>query len=270
MSNSPSTLPPPQQTPPQSQQKPAFKDTDGGKAIVARQTIYGHQTLPEGAKLLYCFLLHTSFNKQTIPHKNGVVEISIKEISEGIHCCTRSINKWKKMLSAEGLIWVEKRKLPNAWDLNVYHITALSPKTGAKENWGKGWGNGHPDPSMGKKEESTTPDSLPTPLPVERLQPQNGQPKTSTLPIPTSSARHAETEFIEAVESVCEKYPHLCKNELTNFGQVWRKWFRTDPTAARKVLTDVDCAAHEGTIKTNLGAYAVKLWQKVYHPPRRI
>src|SRR6266487_4103585 len=111
MSNSPSTLPPPQQTPPQSQQKPAFKDTDGGKAIVARQTIYGHQTLPEGAKLLYCFLLHTSFNKQTIPHKNGVVEISIKEISEGIHCCTRSINKWKKMLSAEGLIWVEKRKL---------------------------------------------------------------------------------------------------------------------------------------------------------------
>jgi hypothetical protein len=92
--------------------------------INARKTVLRDQTLSDGAKVLFCFLIDLAVSRTTM-YAFGAVLISTTKLCENLNRCHRAIWKWKRQLVSKRYLWITKQPMPNFWPVDVFHITAL-------------------------------------------------------------------------------------------------------------------------------------------------
>lgn len=109
----------------------------------ARHKVTHDRLLTDGAKVLFTILLDLACSRSTYAHFGSVL-ISTTKLRERMYRSARAIYKWKKQLVARRHLWITKEQMPNFWDMDLYHVTALdSPGNPTMMPTKDGfWGNG--------------------------------------------------------------------------------------------------------------------------------
>ncbi len=99
--------------------------------------------LSDGAARLFVHLLDLSLQRSA-SNWRGQVTISQSKLSEHLHRSRRVIWDRVQELIGRRYVWITKQRVPNFWDLNVYHVTALDSPNHPEQNPTRDglWGNG--------------------------------------------------------------------------------------------------------------------------------
>jgi len=131
-----------QYIPDQDERKPESDDI--GVAIKgARTRALENETLSDGARVLFCYLLDKAVSGNTYL-RFGSVLISTTKLCEKLKRCARAIYGYKRELVDERFIWISNQPMPNFWPMHIHHITDLDkPDHDGQMPTRDGlWGNG--------------------------------------------------------------------------------------------------------------------------------
>lgn len=102
-----------------------------------------HPELTVGAKVLFCFILDLSLDRDA-SNDVGVVTISRRKLAWYLACSEKSVGNWKKALAAARFIWISLKFRPNTWPMDRFHISALDHPDRPRQLLDQDglWGNG--------------------------------------------------------------------------------------------------------------------------------
>lgn len=111
--------------------------------INARDRVIEDNDIDLGARLMFVRILDLSTRDGVRDHY-GVVTISQQKLADKFGVSLRTIWNWKMQLVKKGVVWMGHKFMPNAWPMDTYHITELSPpgKTEGRTTGEGMWGNG--------------------------------------------------------------------------------------------------------------------------------
>ena len=111
--------------------------------INARDQVIEDNDLDLGARLMFVRILDLS-TRENVRERYGAVCISQQKLADKFGVSLRTIWNWKQQLLQKGVIWMTAKFMPNAWPMDVYHVTELDPRgqTEGKTTQDGMWGNG--------------------------------------------------------------------------------------------------------------------------------
>lgn len=111
--------------------------------INARDQVIEDNSLDLGARLMFVRILDLS-TRENVREHYGAICISQQKLADKFNVSLRTIWNWKQQLLAKGVIWMSSKFMPNAWPMDIYHLTRLDPPgpTEGRTTLDGMWGNG--------------------------------------------------------------------------------------------------------------------------------
>jgi hypothetical protein len=90
----------------------------------ARREVMFDTSMPEGARMFYCFLSDCSLWRG-VASRPGVVGFTNGDLAERFDVDVKTIQNWKRVLITRGRIWTSEKFKKNCYATTVYNVTAI-------------------------------------------------------------------------------------------------------------------------------------------------